>query len=557
MKVVIVGGVAGGASTAARLRRNDEFCEIIMFEKGDYISFANCGLPYYIGGVIENKAALQLQTPASFKARFNVDVRVQSEVLSVNPKAKTITVKNHSNGADYTEHYDVLVLCPGANPIMPAVPGAGGKGVFTLRNIPDTYRIKEYIEEMKPKTAAVIGGGFVGVEMAENLHAAGLQVTVVEAGSHLFANLDEDMCYDLQAHMRQKGINICLESSMCAIEEGRVLLEGGGAVPADMVIVSVGVRPATAFLAGSGIALTPKGEIAVDESMRTNYENIFAAGDAVAVTQFTSGAKGAIPLAGPANRQAHIVADVIAGKKAAYTGAQGTAIAKVCDMAAAATGLNETQLKAAGIPYKKTYTYPQSHAAYYPGAKQMFLKLLYTDEGKILGAQITGFEGVDKRIDVLATAQRAGLTVFDLQELELSYAPPYSSAKDPVNFAGYAAGNVLSNSMRPFYIEDLAGIPADATKVDVRTVAEYERGTIPGFINIPLDDLRQNLGNLPKAAKIYITCQVGQRGYIAEQILRQNGYNVCNLSGGYRHYAAWQADIAAKKAAKANAALAE
>ncbi|MDL2216026.1 FAD-dependent oxidoreductase [Ruminococcaceae bacterium OttesenSCG-928-N02] len=546
MKVLIVGGVAGGAGTAARLRRNDEFAQIILFEKGEYISFANCGLPYYIGGAIQNKAALQLQTPASFNARFAVDVRVQSEVTAVDTQGKTITVRNHANGAEYTEGYDVLVLSPGARAVHPALPGAGAENVFTLRNIPDTYKIKEYIEQKAPKTAVVIGGGFIGVEMAENLLDAGLDVSIVEAQSHLFGNLDEDMCYDLHEHLRAQGVHLHVNARVAEIQPGKVLLAGGEELAADMVIMSVGVRAATDFLQGSGIALNERGEILVDEQMRTNCPGVYALGDAAAIRQFTSGAMGSIPLAGPANRQARLLADVIAGKDARYKGAQGTSIAKVCGMAAASMGLNEGQLKAAGIAYKKTFTYPQSHASYYPGAKPMFIKLLYTPEGEILGAQITGYEGVDKRMDVLATAQRAGLTVHDLCELELSYAPPFSSAKDPVNFAGYVASNVLDGSMRPFFIEDIATIPAEVTKVDVRTKGEYERGSIDGFVNIPVDDLRQSLNQIPKDAPVYITCQVGQRGYIAEQILRQNGYDVYNLSGGYRHYAAWQKDAAAK-----------
>lgn len=540
MKVLIVGGVAGGAGTAARLRRNDEFADIIIFEKGEYISFANCGLPYYIGGAIQNSAALQLQTPASFNARFAVDVRVQSEIIGVDTAAKTVSVKNHANGTQYTESYDVLVLSPGANAVLPNLPGAQNENVFTLRNIPDTYKIKEFVDTKAPKTAVVVGGGFVGVEMAENLLEAGLEVAIVEAQSHLFGNLDEDMCYDLHAHLRDKGVKLHFGERLQAIDAGKVLLEGGGEIAADMVIMSVGVRPATAFLQDSGINLTQKGEILVDDKMRTNVPDVYALGDAAAIRHYVSGAVGSIPLAGPANRQARLLADIIAGEDVSYKGAQGTSIAKVCEMTAASTGLTEQQLIAAGTPYKKSLTFPQSHASYYPGAKPMFVKLMYNDAGEILGAQITGFDGVDKRIDVLATAQRAGLTVYDLCELELSYAPPFSSAKDPVNFAGYVASNVLKGDMRPFFIEDIAAIPEGATKVDVRTVREYEMGTIDGFVNIPVDDLRQSLSQIPKDKPVYITCQVGQRGYIAEQILRHNGYDVINLSGGYRHYAAWQ-----------------
>ena len=546
MKVVIVGGVAGGAGAAARLRRNNESAQIVLFEKGEYISFANCGLPYYVGGAITDKAALQLQTPASFHARFNVDVRVQSEVVKVDPREKTVLVKNHANGTEYTESYDKLILSPGAAPIRPAMEGADGEQVFTLRNIPDTYRIKEYVEQRRPKTCAVIGGGFIGVEMAENLKEAGLDVTIVEAQDHLFANIDTDMSYDIHGHLRAKGVKLCLGHMLESIRPDGVMVSGGAFIPAEMVLLSIGVRPETAFLADSGIELGKRGEILVDEYMQTNEPDVYAVGDAISVENFVTGEHVVIPLAGPANKQARIVADNVCGKREAYNGSQGTAVAKVFDMTVASTGLTEAQVQKLGLPYHKTFTFSQSHASYYPGGKPLFLKLIYSPEGEILGAQITGYDGVDKRIDVIATAQRAGLTVWDLAELELSYAPPYSSAKDPVNMAGFVACNVLEGRTDPFFVEDLSTLSEDALWLDIRTGGEYERGTIPGFVNIPLDDIRQSLDRIPKEKELYITCQVGLRGYVGERILKNLGYKVHNLSGGYRHYAAFKADQEAR-----------
>ena len=542
MKVLIVGGVAGGAGTAARLRRNNEQAEIIMFEKGEYISFANCGLPYYIGGVITEKEKLQLQTPQSFHSRFRVDVRVNSEVLAVDTQNRQVTVRNGKTGEEYRESYDVLVLSPGASPVRPPIPGIEKNKVFTLRNIPDTYAIKEYVESVKPKTAAVIGGGFIGVEMAENLHEAGVAVTIVEAASHIMANLDEDMTHDLHNHIRSKGVRLCLNSLAKEFTENSVLLADGTEIPADMIILSVGVAPETKFLKDSGIALGRRGEILVDDRFRTSVPDIYAVGDAIAVRDLVTGQQGMVPLASPANRQARLAADIICGKDRRYTGAQGTAIAKVFDMAAASTGANEKQLQANGIAYRKTFTFSASHAGYYPGGTSMLVKLLYSPEGKVLGGQIAGYDGVDKRIDQIATAVRHGFTVYDLQELELAYAPPFSSAKDPVNMAGYTASNVLEGTFRPFYIEDIAALPEDAQLVDVRTPEEYAGGTIGKAVNIPLDSLRERAGELDRSKKVYIFCQVGLRGYLAERIAEQMGFDCVNLSGGYRLYHAMQTD---------------
>ncbi len=542
MKVLIVGGVAGGAGTAARLRRNDETAEIVMFEKGPYISFANCGLPYYIGGVITEKEKLQLQTPESFHARFDVDVRVNSEVVAVDTAAKQVTVRKVLTGEEYTESYDTLVLSPGASPVRPPIKGIEKAKVFTLRNIPDTYAIKDYVDSQKPRTAAVIGGGFIGVEMAENLQEAGVQVSIIEAQSHIMANLDEDMTHDLHNHIRSKGVKLCLNAMAAEFTEDSVILASGAKIPADMILLSVGVAPETRFLAGSGIELGRRGEILVDGKLRTSAADVYAVGDAISVRDIVTGQQGMISLASPANRQARLVADIIAGQDRTYTGAQGTSIAKIFDMSAASTGASEKSLKAAGIPYRKSYTFSASHAGYYPGGTSMQVKLLYTPEGRVLGGQITGYDGVDKRIDQIATAVRHGFTVYDLQELELAYAPPFSSAKDPVNMAGYAASNVVEGAFKPFYLEDLDTLPEDAQLVDVRTPGEYAMGTIRNAVNIPVDELRERIGELDAGRKVYIFCQVGLRGYIAQRIAEQHGLDTVNLSGGYRLYEAAQLD---------------
>ena len=546
MKAVIVGGVAGGAGAAARLRRKDETAQIIMLEKGEYISFANCGLPYYVGDVITQREELLLQTPESFNARFQVDVRVNNEVLSVDTGKKTVTVLNHKTGETYTESYDKLILSPGASPIVPNMEIQHPEHVFTLRNIPDTFKIKDYLNSHNPRTAAVIGGGYIGLEMADNLCRLGLEVSVIEAASHVIASLDEDMSHELQNHLRSKGLDLHLGSMAQRIDRDQVILSDGREIPADMVILSIGVRPETGFLKDSGIALGSRGEILVDEYLQTNVPDVYAVGDAIGVKSFGTGADAIIPLAGPANKQARIVADNLCGEKKAYHGTQGTAIAKVFDMTAAVTGENETTLRRAGIAYRKTFTISPSHAGYYPGGSTMVVKLLYTPEGKVLGAQIVGRDGVDKRMDVLASAIRAGMDVFDLQELELAYAPPFSSAKDPVNMAGYVAGNVVEGRMIPFYVEDLASLPENAFLLDVRTPGEFAHGTIPGAVNIPVDVLRQRLSEVPKDKEIHIFCAVGLRGYIAQCILRQNGYETKNLSGGYRLYAAAKNDLAAQ-----------
>lgn len=542
MKVVIVGGVAGGASAAARLRRLDESAEIIMFERGEYISFANCGLPYYIGGEITKKSALTLQTPQSFNARFNVDVRVNSEVTSIDPKAKTVTVRSKDRG-EYTESYDKLILSPGAAPIRPPMEGADNARVFTLRNIPDTIKIREYVEEEFPASAVVVGGGYIGVEMAENLKNAGVAVTIVELADHVIAPLDYDMACDVHRYLKEKGVGLILKNGVQAIKEegGKLKLTlSDGEIETDMVIMAVGVRPDTALAKDAGLELNKRGAIVVNEHMLTSDPDIYAVGDAVEVTDFVTGEKAYIPLAGPANKQGRIAADNICGIPTTYKNTLGSAVLKIFDMTVATTGVNERAAKAAGLDYDKVYTYSNSHASYYPGSTGMSIKTLYEKgTGKILGAQIVGFDGVDKRCDVLATAIRAGMTAKDLTELELCYAPPFGSAKDPVNFVGYVIENTLAGRVKNFFWDDVAKLPRDGsvTLLDVRTDLERENGQyIEGFIHIPVDELRARAGELDKSKPVYIHCRTGLRSYVACCMLAGMGFDGYNLSGGWRLY---------------------
>ena len=542
MKVVIVGGVAGGASAAARLRRLDESAEIIMFERGEYISFANCGLPYYIGGEITKKSALTLQTPQSFNARFNVDVRVNSEVTSIDPKAKTVTVRSKDRG-EYTESYDKLILSPGAAPIRPPMEGADNARVFTLRNIPDTIKIREYVEEEFPESAVVVGGGYIGVEMAENLKNAGVAVTIVELADHVIAPLDYDMACDVHRYLKEKGVGLILKNGVQAIKEegGKLKLTlSDGEIETDMVIMAVGVRPDTALAKDAGLELNKRGAIVVNEHMLTSDPDIYAVGDAVEVTDFVTGEKAYIPLAGPANKQGRIAADNICGIPTTYKNTLGSAVLKIFDMTVATTGVNERAAKAAGLDYDKVYTYSNSHASYYPGSTGMSIKILYEKStGKILGAQIVGFDGVDKRCDVLATAIRAGMTAKDLTELELCYAPPFGSAKDPVNFVGYVIENTLAGRVKNFFWDDVAKLPRDGsvTLLDVRTDLERENGQyIEGFIHIPVDELRARANELDKSKPVYIHCRTGLRSYVACCMLAGMGFDCYNLSGGWRLY---------------------
>ena len=538
MKTIIIGGVAGGATAAARLRRLDEKAEIIILERGEYVSFANCGLPYYIGGVITDREDLTLQTPQSFKARFNIDVRVLNEAVKISPDTKTVTVKNLRTGETYEEPYDNLILSMGAEPIRPNIEGADGSNVFTLRNIPDTLKIKNYIDTAKPRSAVVIGGGYIGVEMAENLAEAGLKVAIVELADHLIAPLDFDMAADVHRYIKSKGIYLHLNNGVKAISGNTVILQNGE-ITADMIIMSVGVRPETAIAKDCGIKLNQRGSIVVNNKMQTNIPNIYAVGDAVEVEDFITKKPAFIPLAGPANKQGRIAADNIAGYESVYTGTQGSAVLKLFDMTVATTGLNEKSATAAGVDYDKTYTYSASHATYYPGAAQMSIKALWDKKTlKIIGAQIVGFDGVDKRMDVLATAIRFGAKITDLTTLELCYAPPFGSAKDPVNMLGFVAENIVSGKLKQFFWHDVENLARDGSVflLDTRTPFEVMQGKIDGFVNIPLDELRERIDEIPKDKPVYVHCHSGLRSYLACRILTGNGYDCYNLAGGWRLY---------------------
>lgn len=538
MKTIIIGGVAGGASAAARLRRLDEKAEIVILEKGEFVSFANCGLPYYIGGEITDREELTLQTPESFKARFNIDVRIFNEAVKINPEENTITIKNLQNGESYTEKYDNLILSPGAEPIIPNIKGIERANVFTLRNIPDTLKIKNYIDTETPESAVVIGGGYIGVEMAENLAKAGLDVSIVELADHLIAPLDFDMAADVHRYIKEKGIKLFLNNGVTAIEHNRIILQKGE-INADMVIMSVGVRPETAIAKACGIETNSRGSIIVDSKMHTNIPNIYAVGDAVEIKNFITNAPSFIPLAGPANKQGRIAADNIAGYESEHTGTQGSAVLKLFDMTVATTGLNEKSAQENKIDYDKAYIYSSSHASYYPNGNMMSIKALWDKKSlKIIGAQITGFDGVDKRMDVIASAIRFGSKITDLTQLELCYAPPFSSAKDPVNMLGFAAENITSGKIKQFFWNEVEALPRDnsVTLLDVRTITEFKRGKIDGFINIPLDSLRARIDEIPKDKPVYVHCHSGIRSYIACRILQGNGYDCYNLAGGWRLY---------------------
>ncbi|MEG1886967.1 MAG: FAD-dependent oxidoreductase, partial [Oscillospiraceae bacterium] len=538
------GGVAGGASAAARLRRLDESAEIIVLERGEFISFANCGLPYYIGGEITDINSLTLQTPKSFKLRFNIDVRVLNEVTEIDPKSNIITVKDLSNDTTYLESYDKLILSPGANPVMPPISGINSDKVFTLRNIPDMVNIKNYIDKSNKKTAIVVGGGYIGVEMAENLKNAGLDVTIVELADHLIASLDLDMAADLHNHLEKRGIGVILNNAVTSVSDNgkslNVILQHGEA-EADMLIMAVGVRPESSLAKSCGIHLNQRGAIITDKNMKTNIHDIYAVGDAAEIENFITKQPGMIPLAGPANKQGRIAADNICEIHSEYSGTQGSAVLKIFDMTVATTGLNERSANDAGIIYDKTYIYSASHAVYYPGAQNMSIKVIWEKgTGKLLGAQIVGYGGVDKRMDVIATAIRFNAGVSELAELELCYAPPFGSAKDPVNMVGFVAENVISGKLNQFFWHDVENLPRDGsvTLLDVRTTTEVSRGQIDGFRHIPLDALRGRIDEIPKNKPVYIHCHSGLRSYIACRMLSGYGYECYNLAGGYRLYEA-------------------
>ncbi|MEG1719349.1 MAG: FAD-dependent oxidoreductase [Clostridia bacterium] len=545
-KVVIIGGVAGGATAAARLRRLDEKAEIIMFEKEEYISIANCGLPYYIGGTITDKNELTVQTPASFNARFNIDVRNFSEVLSINAKDKNVLVYNKKEDRKYTESYDSLIISTGAKPVIPSLDGIDNKKVFTLRNIPDTYKIKNYITENNLKSACIIGGGYIGIEMAENLKNLGLDVSIVEMSDQIIAPIDYDMASTVHSYIEDNGINLMLNTKLLSIKDEdigvTINLSENREIKADIVILSIGIRPDTSLAKNASIALNDRGYIITDNKMQTSIKDIYAVGDAIEVTEFVTKTKATIALAVPANKEGRVVSDVIDSEnytKDGYNGTQGSSILKIFNMTVASTGVNEKTAKRLNLNYDKVFTYSPSHATYYPGATNMTIKTIFEKQtGRILGAQIVGGEGVDKRCDVLATAIRFNGTANDLVNLELCYAPPFSSAKDPVNIVGYVIQNLLENKVKNFHWHDVAELinRKDITLLDVRTKYEFSRGHLDNFINIPLDDIRARIDELPKSKPIYLTCHIGHRGYLASRILTQNGYEVFNLNGGYRLY---------------------
>ena len=543
MKVVIIGGVAGGATAAARIRRLNEQAEIIVFERSGYISYANCGLPYYIGDTITDPEALTLQTPESFFSRFQITMKVRHEVTAIHAERNVVSVKNLETGAEFEERYDKLLLSPGANPSLPPVPGTDIDRLFTLRTVEDTFRIKDYINKKKPRSVILAGGGFISLELAENLRHLGMEVTIIQRPKQLMNPFDEDMASFIHSEMRSHGIRLLLGHTVEGFEETengvRVLLKEEAPLSADMAVLAIGVSPDTRLAEMAGLKLGIKNSIIVNERMETSVPNIFAVGDAVQVKHFVSGGDSLISLAGPANKQGRIAADNICGKDSRYSGSQGSSIIKVFNMTAAVTGLNEKSAKKAGLSVDKVILSPMSHAGYYPGGKVMTMKVVFEKETyRLLGAQIVGYEGVDKRIDVLATAIRAGMKATDLNELDLAYAPPYSSAKDPVNMVGFMIENIASGQLKQFHLEDINDLPLDGsvTLLDTRTEGEFSRGHVTGFINIPVDQLRENLNKLPKDKPVYVMCQSGLRSYIACCILKGEGYDAYNFSGGYRFY---------------------
>ena len=543
MKVVIVGGVAGGATAAARIRRLDEQAEIVVFERSGYISYANCGLPYYIGDVITNPKELTLQTPESFLSRFRVMMKVRHEVTAIHPDKKTVSVTNLETGEVFEESYDKLILSPGAKPTQPRLPGVGIDHLFTLRTVEDTFRIKDFVNKNHPKSVVLAGGGFIGLELAENLRELGMEVTIVQKPKQLMNPFDPDMAAFIHAEVRKHGVRLALGHTVEGFEEREggvdVLLKDEAPLRADMVVLAIGVSPDTDLAKNAGLELGIKDSIVVNDRMETSVPDIYAVGDAVQVKHFVTGQDALISLAGPANKQGRIAADNICGGDSRYTGSQGSSVIKVFDMTAATTGLNETNAKMAGLDVDTVILSPMSHAGYYPGGKVMTIKVVFEKETyRLLGAQIVGYEGVDKRIDVLATAIRAGLKATELKDLDLAYAPPYSSAKDPVNMAGFMIENIANGILKQWHLADVDKLPRDGsvTLLDTRTVREYANGHIEGFFNIPVDELRERLNELDKSKPVYVICQSGLRSYIACRILSGNGFECYNFAGGFRFY---------------------
>ena len=556
MKIVIVGGVAGGATAAARIRRLDETAEIVVFERSGYVSYANCGLPYYIGGVIQSAAELTLQTPESFWKRFRVDMRIRHEVTAIHPDQKTVSVRNLDTGESFRESYDKLLLSPGAKPTQPELPGTGLPRLFTLRTVEDTLTIRDFVEREHPKSVVLAGGGFISLETAENLRELGMEVTIVQRPKQVMNPFDPEMASFLHAKLRERGIKLRLGRSVEGFQEDgeqvRVLLKGEEPLTADMVVLAIGVTPDTRLAKDAGLELGVKGSIVVNDRMEASLPDIYAVGDAVQVKHFVTGSETLVSLAGPANKQGRIAAENLCGGDSRFTGPQGSSVLKIFDLTAAATGINERTARAAGIDCDKVYLSPANHAGYYPGGSLMTMKVLFERKTyRLLGAQIVGREGVDKRIDVLATAIRAGLTALSLTELDLAYAPPYSSAKDPVNMAGFLIENLANDLVRQFHWDEADALPRDGsvTLLDVRTLQEYTGGHLEGFLRIPVDELRQRLGELPQGKPVYVVCQSGLRSYLACRILSQSGVDCRHLAGGYRLYESAVRDRAAAEQA--------
>lgn len=543
LKLLIIGGVAGGATAAARARRLNETAEIILFDRGEYISFANCGLPYYIGNTIQDRQHLLVTTPEDFKARYAIDIRTFHEVTAIDRHAKTVTVNNIQTGDTYQEDYDKLILSPGAAPIKPPLDGIDNERIFYLRNIPDTDRIKQYVDSQNPATAVIVGGGFIGLEMAENLVERGIKTTLVEMLPQVMPPIDREMAGQVHVHLKEKGVVLELENGVTAFSPAggqiRISTTNGTELSCDMVIMSVGIRPENKLASDAGLALGERGGIKVDATLRTSDPDIFAVGDAVEITDFITGNQTMMALAGPANRQGRIAANNALGRISTYAGVLGTSVAKVFDLTVASTGQNEKCLRKNGTPYLKSYTCSGSHAGYYPGAEMMFIKLLFSPgSGNILGAQIIGRKGADKRIDVIATAIRARMTVHDLEALELAYAPPFSSAKDPVNIAGYVAANILMSDLPPIYWDEIDTLDANThVIIDLRLdIERVEEGAIEHALHIPMDRLRETLPKLDRTKCYVLLCAIGLRGYVAHRILSQNGFTSRVVSGGYMLY---------------------
>ncbi|MBR2716767.1 MAG: FAD-dependent oxidoreductase [Oscillospiraceae bacterium] len=555
MKVVIVGGVAGGASAAARLRRLDEKAEIVIFERSGHMSYANCGLPYYIGDVIREEGALTLQTPQSFYARFRIPVKLRHEVTAILPEEKCVAVKELDTGREFKESYDKLILAPGASPTKPRLPGIDLPKLFTLRTVEDTLRIKDYVNKKKPRSVILAGGGFIGLELAENLRQLGLEVGIVEGLNQLMSPFDPEMAAFIHGEMRRNGVKLHLGSFVDGFREAdggvEVLLKSGEALRADMGILAIGVTPDTALARAAGLELGLRGSILVNDRMETSVPDIYAVGDAVQVKQLVTGEDSVISLAGPANKQGRIAADNICGRDSRYPGSLGTSVIKVFDMAAASTGVNEATAKKAGLQVDKLYLSPMSHATYYPGGELLNMKILFEkDTWRLLGAQIVGGNGTDKRIDVIAAAIQGGLDVRDLADLQLAYAPPFAAAKDPVNMAGYMAENLSNGLVKQIHWHDVDGLSRESSVLlDVRTVPEYERGHAKDFVNIPLHELRERMGEIPAGKPVYVMCQSALRSYIGCRILTQYGFDCYNIAGGYRLYSTVLQDAEAAKTA--------